>query len=85
MNSLPTVEQVNYLTFMSQHDPDLYMIKMMLQETGVNPSILVPVIRAISTLTYDGYGKVQIFMQARVITQIKPESSTEVNEPAMIK
>ncbi len=83
MNSLPTIEQINYLTFMQKYDPDFYTIKIGLQETGLNPAIILPIIRAISNLTYDGYGKVQIFMQARVITQIKPEASTEVNEPAL--
>lgn len=83
MNSLPTIEQINrsnFLNMLAQADPDLYMIKIALNETGVNPSILIPVIRAISNLSYDGYGKVQIFMQARVITQIKPEASIEVNQ-----
>lgn len=83
MNSLPTIEQVNYLAFMQKYDPELYTIKIGLQETGLNPSIILPIIRAISNLTYDGYGKVQIFMQARVITQIKPESSIEVNVPTL--
>jgi hypothetical protein len=82
MNSLPTIEQINYLTFIQKYDPEIYMIKLALDETGVNPLIMIPIIRAISNLTYDGWGKVQIFMQARVITQIKPEASTEVNEPA---
>ncbi|HEX9504120.1 MAG TPA: hypothetical protein VF974_07465 [Patescibacteria group bacterium] len=86
MNSLSTIQQANQLRFLSmleQSDPALYMIKIALDETHVNPLVVIPVIRAISSLTYDGYGKVQIFMQARMITQIKPEASTEVNEPAI--
>lgn len=85
-NSLPTVEQTNlenYLEVVRTLDPELYMIKIALEETGVNAIIIPKIIRTIGNLVLGtGYGKVQIFMQARVITQIKPEESVEVNEPA---
>lgn len=65
--------------------PELYMIAIALEETDVNPIIIPKIIRTIGNLTLGtGYGKVQIFMQAKVITQIKPEESVEVNQPASV-
>ena len=85
-NSLPTVEQINrenLIEVVRKLDPELYMIAIALEETGVNAIIIPKIIRTIGNLVLGtGYGKVQIFMQARVITQIKPEESVEVNEPA---
>ena len=86
MNSLPTIDQVNaenLLTVVRTLDPELYMIKIALEETNVNPLIIPKIIRTLGNLVLGtGYGKVQIFMQASIVTQIKPEESVEVNEPA---
>lgn len=66
-------------------DPELYMIKVALDETGLNPVIMPKIIRSLGNLTIGtGYGKIQVFMQARVITQIKGEESVEVNQDAVI-
>lgn len=87
-NSLPTVEQANlakYWEVIRKLDPQLYLIKVALEETGVNPDIVVPIIRTIGNLAIGtGYGKIQIFMQARNITQVKPEESVEVNLKATV-
>lgn len=65
--------------------PELYMIAIALEETDVNPLIIPKIIRTIGNLSLGtGYGKVQIFMQARLITQIKPEESVEVNLSANV-
>ena len=88
MNSLPTIDEVNlasYYDVIRKLDPELYLIKIALQESGVNPGILPAIIRTIGNLAVGtGYGKVQIFMQARVITDIKPEENVKVNEEAVI-
>jgi len=88
MNNLPTHDQANvvkYLDVVRKFDPELYLIKIALQETGLNPMIIPKIIRGIGNLAFGtGYGKVQIFMQAKVITQIKGEESSEVNEKAII-
>ena len=89
MRSLPSVEQVNlenYAEVVRKLDPELYLIKIALEETGVNPLIIPKIIHTIGKLTLGaGYGKIQIFMQARLITQIKGEESVEVNEEAIIE
>jgi hypothetical protein len=67
-------------------DPELYLIHIALKESNVNPLILPHIIRTIGNLAIGtGYGKVQIFMQARVITNIKPEESVSINEIAIIE
>ena len=88
-SSLPTTEQVNlenYLEVVKKLDPELYMIKIALEETNVNPTIIPHIIRTIGNLAFgSGYGKIQIFMQAKLITQIKPEESVEVNAEALLE
>ena len=86
--SLPTVEAVNleaYWDVVRSLDPELYLIKVALQETGINPMILPRVIRSLANLSYSGgYGKIQIFMERGVCTQIKGEDSDLVNQSVMV-
>lgn len=88
VNSLPTIEQANLDKFeemLRKLAPELYLIAVSLKETGVNPLILPRIIRSISYLAEGtGFGKVQVFIQERVITQIKGEESDEVNERALV-
>ena len=86
--SLPTIEQVNlnnYLDVVRKLDPELYLIRLALDESGVNPMIIPQIIRTIGNLSLgSGHGKIQIYMQARMITNIKPEENVMVNEKASI-
>lgn len=88
MNSLPTIKQTNetqYLEVIRRLDPELYLIKIALEETKVDPGIIPHIIRSLYNLSVGtGYGKVQIFMQNRVITQLKGEESVEVNRQTLI-
>ena len=87
-SSLPTTEQANldsYYDVIRKLDPELYLIKLALQESGVNPMILPKIIRQLGNLASGtGFGKIQVFMQQFVVTQIKGEESDEVNEKAII-
>ena len=66
-------------------DPLLYEIKLFLDETGVNPSILPSIIRSIGNMSSgSGYGKVQIFMENRRITLVKGEETQKIEQPASI-
>lgn len=89
MNDLPTIEETNlknYLEVLRKLDPELYLIKISLQETGVNPMIIPTIIRTIGNLAIGtGFGKVQIYMQAKIITNIKPEENVTINEKATIE
>ena len=86
--SLPSIDQVNelnYLDVVRKLDPELYLIRLALDESGVNPMIIPQIIRTIGNLSLgSGHGKIQIYMQARVITNIKPEENVMVNEKASI-
>lgn len=87
-DSLSTIERSNTDNFMEQlrkFDPELYVIKIALLESGLNPAILPKLIRAIGNMALGtGYGKVQVIMQRTVVTQILGEESSQVNEKATI-
>jgi len=88
IESLPTTEQANIEKFydvVRQFDPELYLIKLALKESGVNPMVIPKIIRQISNLASGtGYGKVQIFIQSKTITQVTGEESDKVNERAIV-
>ena len=81
--SLPTIEQVNkenLITVIKQLDPQLYMIKIALDETGVDPVLIPHIIRVLGNLTLGaGYGKVQIYMQAKIVTDIEATEKIKIN------
>ena len=74
-DSLPTVESANLDRFwdvIRKLDPELYLIKIALQETGVNPMVLPKVVRQISNLWIGTkFGKVTIYMQNGKVTTIE--------------
>lgn len=87
MNNLPNIEEENlqqYWEVLRRLDPELYLIKIALEETRVNARIMPRIIRSIANLAYGTqFGKIQIFMQAGVITAVKPEESDVVNLDAL--
>lgn len=89
LNSLPTVEQANLEQFwdvIRRLDPQLYLLKLTIQETGINPMILPKTIRAISNLAMGTkFGKITIFMSNGMITQIQGEESDKVELKAVIE
>ena len=86
--SLPTVEEANLnqlYDVVRRLDPELYLIKIALHETGLNPLIIPKIIRAISGLAVGtGYGKIQVFMESKIVTQVSGEERTQVNEKAIV-
>ncbi len=65
-------------------DPELWNIKAALEAFRVNGEILPRVIRAIGAIGWGtGYGKVQIFLENRVVSSIKPEENDLINKPAI--
>lgn len=66
-------------------DPELYVVKMALIESGVPPMAIVKLIRSLGNIALGtGFGKVSVFIQDRKITQIKGEESVQVNELIII-
>ena len=88
MNSLPTIEQVNIAMFhqvVRQFDPELYLIKVALDETGVDPMVLIHIIRGLGNLSLGaGYGRLQVHMQARIITDIEATEKIKVNQEVAV-
>ncbi len=88
LESLPTTEQSNVDKFydvVRQFDPELYLIKLALKESGVNPMILPKIIRSVSMMAMgSGYGKVQIIMESHVIKQVIGEEKVQINERAIV-
>ena len=88
MMSLPTVEQTNldnYREVVRKLNPELYLILIALEETGVNPMIMPKIIRSIGNMNYgSGFGKIQIFMERKTITSINGEEKVLVNEKAVL-
>ena len=87
--STPTIDQVNQATLrelLQRLDPELYLIRIALDETGVDAMIIPHVIRALGNLTLGaGYGKVQIYMQARVVTDVEATEKVKVDREAVGK
>ena len=74
--------EAQYLQLLKTLDPELYLIKMALIQTGVNPLILPRVIRMLGNLDIgSGYGEITILMKARKITQIKGSESDVLDMP----
>lgn len=88
MKSLPSIDQVNgeqLMEVIRKLNPELYMIHVALEETGVDPLVIPHVIRALGNLSLGpGYGKIQIFMQARLITDIEATEKIRINAEAVI-
>ena len=74
MQSLPTIQSANlsaYWEVVRKLEPDFYLLRVALEETQVNPMVLPKVVRAIANLAIGtGFGKVEIYMQEKKITQI---------------
>ncbi len=85
MKSLPTVEQKNldkYWKVIQKLDPELYMIKVALDEFNVNPIIIVRFIRSIGIMALgSGWGTIRVFLEKGNVSQIKGEESDQLNVP----
>lgn len=89
MSSLPTVEQANldqYWNIIRQLDPELYLIKIAIHETSFNPMVLPKVIRQVWNIASGTkFGKVQIFIQNGIITQVSGEENDRIDQEALLE
>lgn len=88
MKSLPNIDTQNQeklYEVVKSLNPELYMIAVALDETGINPIVIPHIIRTLGNLTLGtGHGVVQVYMQAKVIKNIKSEENTKLEEPALL-
>lgn len=88
MKPLPSPDQLQkenndqYLQVLLTLDPDLYKIKLYLEEYKVNPMIICRIIRALGNVNVGtGYGVISILIKSRTVTQIKGGESDVLNLP----
>ena len=64
--------QEQFLEMLAKMDPELYLIKIALLETKINPVIIPRIIRVLGNMNIGtGYGEITILMKERVVTQVK--------------
>ena len=67
---------------LAELDPELYLIKIALLQTQVNPTVIPRIIRALGNMNIGtGYGEITILMKERIITQVKANESDVLNMP----
>lgn len=86
--SLPSVEAANlqkYWDIIRQVEPEFFIIRVLLQQTGVNPLILPKVIRGISNMAQGaGYGKIVIYMRNKKVTSVETAEEDKLDAPSVI-
>jgi hypothetical protein len=74
--------QEQFLNMLAELDPELYLIKIALLQTQVNPTIIPRIIRVLGNMNIGtGYGEITILMKERIITQVKANESDVLNMP----
>jgi hypothetical protein len=74
--------QEQFLNMLAELDPELYLIKIALLQTQVNPVIIPRIIRVLGNMNIGtGYGEITILMKERIITQVKANESDVLNMP----
>ena len=80
MSDIEQCNEEQYIEVLKKLDPSLYMVKIALDETGVNPLILPRIIRILGNLNIGtGYGEITILVKQRTVTQIKGNESDVLN------
>lgn len=72
--------QAQYWKVLAQLDPELYRIKLALEETKINPIIIPRFIRSLANLLYGtGHGRVSTYVVRKQVTNIRMEESDQLN------
>jgi hypothetical protein len=83
MEDRQRIEQENekqYWEVLKQLDPELFLIKLALEESGVNPRIIPRVIRGIANMGYGtGHGRISIYMTNKEITAVRIEENDRID------
>lgn len=74
-----------YMTLVQTLDPDLYLIRLALNDSKVNPEIIPLIIRHMANISYGtGFGQIKISISARKVAQIASTESELVDEDAIL-
>lgn len=70
-----------FLEMLKIADPDLYQVRVALAIAHLNPMILIPIIKTLGNLMLgSGHGKLEVYMQAKIIKNVVGQERVEVNE-----
>lgn len=70
-----------FLEMLKTADPELYQLKVALAISHLNPAILIPIIKTLGNLMLgSGHGKLEVFMQAKIIKNVVAQERVEINE-----
>lgn len=87
LSLLPQVAFQNneqFLQIVRKLDPELFLIHTALTETSLNPMLIPAVVRVLGNLCLGtGWGRISIFMENGMVTQIKAEESVLINKTAV--
>ncbi len=76
-----TPNEEKFLTLLEQIDPELYKLKLALAISHVNPQILIPIVKTLGNLMLgSGHGKIEVYMQAKIIKNIVGQERVDVNQ-----
>lgn len=71
-----------FMESLKRVDPNLYVLKDMLDKTGLNPYVLLQVMRKLYSLMMgDRWGTLKVILQAGVVKYIEAIDITKVEEP----
>jgi len=72
-----------FLDMLEVADPELYQLKLALAIAHLNPKILIPIIKTLGNLMLgSGHGKLEVYMQARIIKNVVSQENVRVEEQA---
>ena len=70
-----------WLVMLEKADPEMYQLKVALAISHLNPMILIPIIKTLGNLMLgSGHGKLEVFMQAKIIKNVVAQERVEINE-----
>jgi hypothetical protein len=73
-----------YWEVLMKLDPELYLVKVALEETKINPRMLPRIIRSIANVAYGTKtGRVKVFVERGVVTHIFGEERDKLNLDAL--
>lgn len=80
---MPNTNEEKFLEMLKVADPELYQLKVALAISHLNPMILIPIIKTLGNLMLgSGHGKLEVFMQAKIIKNVVAQERVEVNQEA---
>ncbi len=75
-----------YTQLLMDADPQLYLIKTALHETGVNPNVIPSIIKAIANLSYGtGWGEVHVIIKNSIVKKINSSEDEKIEQQATLE